>query len=128
MKRLQSVLSRYKSDALVLGPTPEINLDGLKTELKTVIKKDKKSVLVRLILVGVVLVGLVWAIWHWHNNPQTISLLLAGSGVTLSWLVNEILGFWGEKTASNVVLVLVLELDADSSKSIVTVLSKSIEP
>ncbi|HVG19063.1 MAG TPA: hypothetical protein VNI02_08410 [Blastocatellia bacterium] len=126
MKRLQSVLSRYRSDSLVLGPTPEFNLEELKSELKTVITKDKRSVLVRLITVVAVIAGMAWAIWHWHDNPQTISLVLAGSGVTLSWLVNEVLSLWGERAASQVVLVLVVELGEANTKSVVTVLSKNI--
>jgi hypothetical protein len=127
MKRLQSVLSRYAGDSFILGTTPELDLEGLKTELQVVIKKDKKSVVVRLIIILIIAVAMVWAILYWRNNPQAISFVLGGSGITLSWLVKEVYGLSEEKTASTVILVLVRELNPDNSKSIVTVLSKRID-
>ena len=128
MKRLQSVLSRYTSDSLILGPAPEFNVEGLTTELEKVSKKDQRSVWARLIIIAIIFFGLIWAVWHWHNDPQTISLVLAGSGVTISWLLKEVLGLWEEKAASELVLVLVVDLDTNHTKPIIKILSKKTTP
>jgi len=139
MKRLQTILAKYaEGPEATLGDkgplkregkppltTPE--LDQLRSEMKTVVERNKIFFVITFSLVVVIFIGLCIFIVSSLNNPARIKEAMAAAGISIFGPISWMLKLWKEKVATDLILALVSNLRAEDIRLVLGILLRKLK-
>jgi D-alanyl-lipoteichoic acid acyltransferase DltB (MBOAT superfamily) len=109
-----------------VSPVPPLDRDKLKRDLSAVNKDNGRYffvcvamvVLLFLVSIGVILTNL--------NKPDIIKVVMAAFGISSAGLITMMIKLWREKSNVELLILLAINMDAETLKTIVAVLIKRL--
>jgi len=139
MKSLRSILlenvgSTIARDALggddaerrVVSTSPPLNVEKLKQDLSAVTKNNTKYFILCVIMVLVLFVVSITVVLTNLGKPDIIKVVMAAFGISCAGLITMMIKLWREKSNTELLIILAINMDLDTLKAVVAVLAKKL--
>jgi hypothetical protein len=105
-----------------MSAAPAIDRDKLKHDLSAVNKANNRYFLVCVAMVVLLFLVSVGVILTNLNRPEIIKVVMSAFGISSAGLITVMIKLWREKSNIELLLLLAINMDTDTLKTVVTML------
>jgi len=109
-----------------VAPIHELDRDKLKRDLAAVNKDNNRYFLVCVMMVVFLFLVSIGVVLTNLNKPDIIKVVMAAFGISSAGLITMMIKLWREKSNGELLILLAINMDSDTLKTIVTVLLKRL--
>jgi hypothetical protein len=105
---------------------PPLDVEKLRRDLSAVSKNNTKYFVVCVIMVLVLFIVSIVVVLTNLSNPDIIKVVMAAFGISCAGLITMMIRLWREKSNTELLIILAINMDLDTLKAVVAVLAKKL--
>ena len=105
---------------------PSLDREKLKRDLSAISKGNNRYFLICVVMVVILFLVSVGVVLTNLNKPDIIKIVLGAFGISSAGLITMMIKLWREKSNTELLILLAINMDSDTLKSIIAILAKRL--
>jgi hypothetical protein len=109
-----------------VAATSSLDRDKLKRDLSAINKGNNRYFLICVVMVAILFLVSVGVVLTNLNKPEIIRVAMGAFGISSAGLITMMIKLWREKSNVELLMILAINMDYDTLKTVVAVLAKRL--